>query len=125
MMRDGTREVDMSYHKMTGYFRIAEQYNVHISGYIVFSSTSFREEYSLESRAYEVSSRNEAFQPGMGGYSIYGGSVDGTDPCVRLERYMALERGGPDGWQIERCYMRQEEPDKVKPLVKQDKERGR
>ena len=42
----------------------------------------------------------------MGGYSIYGYCLDGTDPCVRLDRYMAVEHGGVDGWKIERCYMK-------------------
>lgn len=43
----------------------------------------------------------------MGGYSIYASAIDGSDPMVRLENYMAAERGGEDGWKIERCYMRE------------------
>ena len=72
-----------------------------------------------------MSSNNKAFQEGMGGYSIYGSSLDGTDPCVRLERYMAVEKGGKDGWKIERCYMMSDVVEQTKPLLqaKQDKER--
>ena len=54
-----------------------------------------------------VSSDNKAFQPNMGGYSIFASSIDGSDPMVRLESYMAAEKGGKDGWKVERCYMRE------------------
>lgn len=49
----------------------------------------------------------------MGGYSIYARSIDGTDPMVRLERYMATEHGGKDGWKIERCYFKNNEKEMV------------
>ena len=75
--------------------------------YIVFSSDSFEKSYSEEARTYVVSSDNKAFQPNMGGYSIYASSLDGSDPMIRLERYMAAEKGGKDGWKIERCYMKE------------------
>ena len=45
----------------------------------------------------------------MGGYSIYARCLDGTDPCVRLEQYMAAEYGGERGWSVERCYMLRED----------------
>ena len=77
----------------------------HLSGCIVFTEDSFTKKYPLESRTYCVSSDNKAFIPGMGGYSIYGGSLDGTDPCVRLERYMAAEHGGENGWKVDYCYL--------------------
>lgn len=81
--------------------------------------------YAEDARTYGVSSNNKAFQEGMGGYSIYGSSLDGTDPCVRLERYMAVEKGGKDGWKIERCYMMSDVVEQTKPLLqaKQGKER--
>ena len=50
----------------------------------------------------------------MGGYSIYASSLDGSDPCVRLEQYMASEYGGKNGWQIERCYMMSDEVERAK-----------
>lgn len=102
-------EVEMTYHKLCAKFRQAENQGRHISGYIVFTEDSWPKKYPIESRTYEVSSNNKAFQAGMGGYSIYGGSLDGSDPCVRLEQYMADERGGKDGWKIERCYIKERE----------------
>ena len=41
----------------------------------------------------------------MGGYSIYGASLDGVDPCLRMEGLMADEMGGRDGWKIEKCFL--------------------
>ena len=77
----------------------------HLTGCIVFTEDSFSKAYPLESRTYWVSSNNKAFIPGMGGYSIYGSSLDGLDPCVRLELYMAAEHGGKDGWKVDYCYL--------------------
>lgn len=104
-MKDKAQEVSMTYWKMKACFRAVERNKRHITGYIVFSPASFEQEYSLESRTYAVSSDNKAFQANMGGYSIYGSSLDRSDPYVRLEQYMVAEHGGVDGWQIERCYM--------------------
>lgn len=39
-----------------------------------------------------------------------------TDPCVRLEQYMAAEYGGERGWNVERCYMLREDYDRVMTL---------
>ena len=118
-------QVDMPYHEMIKLFRAAERAKQSVSGYIVFTADSFEKPYVEDARTYGVSSNNKAFQEGMGGYSIYGSSLDGTDPCVRLERYMAVEKGGKDGWKIERCYMMSDVVEQTKPLLqsKQDKER--
>ena len=99
-------EVEMSYTEMKNLFHRAEDEGKHITGYVVFSQESFTEPYSELSRTYAISSDNKAYQSRMGGYSIYGYCMDGTDPCVRLEQYMAVEHGGKDGWKIERCYMK-------------------
>lgn len=72
---------------------------------VVITEDSFDRKYPLESRSYVVSSDNKAFIPGMGGYSIYAGSLDGTDPCVRLERYLE-EEGNKNGWKIDYCYIK-------------------
>ena len=103
-------QMDLSYAQLKNEFRMAEREGQHMSAYIVFSQDSFDKEYSEESRTYEVSSNNKAFQPNMGGYSIYGSSLDGTDRMVRLEQFMAAELGGDKGWKIERCYL--EEPNR-------------
>ena len=52
---------------------------------------------SIFSRTYAFGGDEKAFLVNMGGYSIYGSCLDGRDPAVRLERYMAAERDCPDG----------------------------
>ena len=118
-------DITMTYPTMRNYFRTAERARQHLTGYIVFSPASFTKEYSVKSRTYAVSSDNKAFQPNMGGYSIYASSLDGSDPCVRLEQYMAAEYGGKDGWQIERCYMISDEVERAKTLTRAEKEHKR
>lgn len=118
-------EVNMTYVTMRSYFRAAERARQHLSGFIVFSPASFNKEYSVESRTYAVSSDNKAFRPNMGGYSIYASSLDGSDPCVRLEQYMASEYGGKNGWQIERYYMMSDEVERAKALMRTEKEHER
>lgn len=118
-------EVNMTYATMRSYFRAAERARQHLSGFIVFSPASFDKEYSVESRTYAVSSDNKAFRPNMGGYSIYASSLDGSDPCVRLEQYMASEYGGKNGWQIERCYMMSDEVERAQALMRTEKEHER
>lgn len=99
---------ELSYSQMAALFRAVEsvtnQY-VHVEGNIVFTKDSFTKEYTETQRTYVTTSNNKAFQPNMGGYSIYGSSLDGTDRMIRLEGYMRAEKGGKDGWEVERCYM--------------------
>ena len=108
-IREEETQVDMSYGELVAQFREAERRGdgKHVSGFVVITEDSFNESYPEESRTYEISSNNKAFQPGMGGYSIYASAIDGSDPMVRLERYLAAEKGGVDGWKIERCYMKE------------------
>lgn len=79
--------------------------STHLTAYITFSSfgPENNKDYPWESRTYVVSSDNKAFQPNMGGYSIFGSCLDGGDRCIRLENYMADERGGKSGWIVEDC----------------------
>ena len=118
---------DITYSELISYFKAVEQSKTgkHLNGYIVFTEDSFTAPYEERARTYAVSSNNKAFQPGMGGYSIYGSALDGTDPCVRLEQYMAVERGGKNGWKIERCYVKTEDLEQVKDLIKVRKPRDR
>lgn len=76
-----------------------------LTGHIVFTEDTWPDKYPLEGRTYVVTSQNKAFMPNMGGYSIFGYSLDGTDMGVRLEAYMAEERGGNDGWKVDYCYL--------------------
>lgn len=78
-----------------------------IYGVIVFKSENWPDkDYSIESRSYRVSSDNKAFIPGMGGYSIFASALDGSDPYVRLERYMEYEYGD---WKVDYCYLEGED----------------
>ena len=73
--------------------------------YVVITKDSFEQEYDIFSRTYVFGGNEKAFLVNMGRYSIYASCLDGRDPAVRLERYMAAERGGPDGWKIEYAYL--------------------
>ena len=75
-----------------------------LHGVIVFTEESFDKPYPLMARSYGVCSDNKAWISGMGGYSIYGGSMDGSDPCVRLDYLMAAEHAGNNGWHVAYCY---------------------
>ena len=100
--------VEMSYQQLKAHLRQAEKDRSHTVGYIVFTADSFDKSYTEEERTYVVGSNNKAFIEGMGGYSIYASSLDGSDKNVRLEAYMADEYGGNDGWKIEKCYVKDE-----------------
>ena len=73
----------------------------HLTGILVITQDSFDHTYPRLSRAYLVSSNNKAFQPNMGGYSIFGSCLDGTDPGVRLEQLLWAETGRAGGWKTE------------------------
>ena len=101
---------EMSYGELSSLFsKVNHTDHPPVTGYIVFTEDSFGKPYNEESRTYAVSSNNKAYQPGMGGYSIYGSCLDGTDPCLRLEGYMR----GENPWKIEKCYMLKDEYEKL------------
>lgn len=82
-----------------------EHPKIHLTAYITFASfgSNAKADYPWKSRTYIVSSDNKAFQPDMGGYSIFGSCLNGTDVGVRLDHYMKEEHGGEDGWIVEEC----------------------
>ena len=97
--------VELTYSELADRFRNAEsEGKKHLTGYIVFSQESFNKPYDEKSRTYAVSSDNKAFKAGLGGYSIYGSCLDGSDPCVRLDGYMR----GENAWEIEKCYLKED-----------------
>ncbi len=124
-MTEPIQNIELSYGTMKSYFRAAERAGKHLLGFIMFTQDSFKNEYSEESRTYMVSSANKAFQPNMGGYSIYASAVDGSDPIVRSEQFMADEHGGKNGWHIERCYMRTDEMERAKSIMRAELSRER
>lgn len=105
---------EMAYRQLVNLFRAVEaetHERIHVSGEILFAPESFTSDYSEEARTYLVSSNNKAFQPNMGGYSIYGSSKDGIDLLVRLEQYMKDEKGDENGWIVDKCFMSEEDFD--------------
>ena len=80
------------------------QQGLRLKGVIVFKPVNGMEPYDLQGRSYGVSNDNKAWIAGMGGYSIFGGSLDGEDVCTRLDYHMAEEHGGPKGWIVDYCY---------------------
>ena len=107
---DITPKVEMSYPELSTLFSSVNDKGLSpITGYIVFKADSFDKDYSETSRTYRVSSNNKAYQSGMGGYSIYGSCLDGTDSCIRLEGYMR----GENAWKIEKCYMFKDDYDRL------------
>ena len=96
--------VELTYSELADRFRNAEsEGKKHLTGSIIFSQESFNKPYDEKSRTYAVSSDNKAFKAGLGGYSIYGSCLDGSDPCVRLDGYMR----GENAWKIEKCYLKE------------------
>lgn len=98
----------ITYKEMSRIFREHERTagdGSHLTGCIVFTEDTFQRPYSEEARTYRVSSDNKAYIPNMGGYSIYGSAIDGSDPMARLEGYMAEECGGRNGWKVDYCYL--------------------
>ena len=68
---------------------------------IVFKQVSFNKEYSELSRSYVVCSETKYFMPNMGGNSLFGSCLDGSESGVRLDWYMQ----GDKPWQVEYCYL--------------------
>lgn len=100
------RVVELSYQRLSEIFNyVNDTHKSPVSGYIVFSRDSFDKPYSEQSRTYVVSSDNKAYIAGVGGYSIFGSCLDGSDQNIRLERYMH----GDNAWKIERCYMQRDD----------------
>ena len=75
-----------------------------IEAFVTFTQDSFPgTEYTLPERTYWFTSKEKAFSADKGGYSIFGNCMDGSDMGVRLELYMADEKGGKNGWKTENC----------------------
>lgn len=70
---------------------------------IVFTPDSFNEEYSEESRSYEIKSNANTFRDKISN-SLFANCLDGTDQGVRLDWYME-DYGNKDGWKVDYCYL--------------------
>lgn len=70
-------------------------------GVVVYKKENFKPEYqSLEARSYRVQSNTWGFMPGKTGRCIIGRSLDGVDPCLRLDA---------QNWPVEYCYILENE----------------
>ena len=94
-----------SYAELKRIFMEAESVRKHLTAHITFTADSFKKEYSEQSRTYVVSSDNKAYWSKHLGLSIFGSCLDGTDQRVNLDKYMAEEHGGADGWKVEKCVL--------------------
>lgn len=65
---------------------------------IVFTVDSFKKEYPLESRSYEIYSSDNYFDYSKISKSLFGTSLDKSDCGVRLDIYMRE-------WTIDYCYI--------------------
>lgn len=100
-------ETGIPYSLLSQIFRTweASKPTTHLSAVIVFTADSFEQPFDLIQRSYIISSDNKSYRPGMAGDSIWGDCLDGRVRGVRLESYMASEKGGRDGWKVETCYL--------------------
>ena len=96
----------MEYQKLKEIFRELKRTSPRedLTAHIIFTEDSFHKPYSLLNRTYCITSDNKAFWPNVGGYSIFGNCLDGTDQGVRLDHYMAEEQD-INGWKVEDCYI--------------------
>lgn len=67
-------------------------------GVVVYKQSNFNKEYSELQRSYAFSSDNKHFIPGMGGNSIFGDCLDGSEWGVRLDWY---------NWTVDYCYIKE------------------
>lgn len=72
---------------------------------VVFKPESFSREFSELARSYQISSDAKYFNPNMGGNSLFGNCLDGTDNGVRLDWYMHRLPNEGTAWAIEYCYI--------------------
>ena len=72
-----------------------------------------------------VSSDNKAFWSKVGSRSIFASALDGSDTNVSLDCFISAEQGGPDGWQIERCYMMADEIERAKNMLRKERDMAR
>lgn len=71
-----------------------------LTGVIVFKQGKwFNAEYSEEERTYVFDSDNKYFISGMGGNSIFGDCITGSEKGIRLDWYIR-------DWEIDYCYIK-------------------
>jgi len=108
--------IHMGYYEIQGLF---SQYNRmvnwqdsrnNIRAHVVFSNDTpswRRHDFTLEARTYRFWNCEKAFIDGMGGYSIFAGSLDGSD-YTRIEHV---------DWIVEDAYMEPEYYDRMMAVL--------
>lgn len=96
----------MNYAKLKQIFQELKRHSPmeDLTAHITFTQDSFNKPYPLLSHTYSFNSDSKAFLPNMGGYSIFGYCLDGTDQGLRLEKYID-EEGRGSNWKIQNCYI--------------------
>lgn len=75
----------------------AQKQGITLTGVIVFKSSNWPDQdYSLESRSYQVSNQCNYYDPTKISRALWGHSLDGSDPECRLDYY---------SWETEYCYL--------------------
>lgn len=69
-----------------------------ITAVVVFSKDNWTTDYSEKARSYRFASDNKYFVPGIGGNSIFGDCLDGSENGVRLDYYLRE-------WKVDHCYI--------------------
>jgi predicted RNA-binding Zn-ribbon protein involved in translation (DUF1610 family) len=103
--------VRLNYQAMKALFAAVEsvtQETVHVEGQICFTEDSFDKTRDLAARTYVVTSNNAGYQANKNGSGVYGSSLDQSDLNIRLDLLMS-DSGKTSGWEIESCYMREED----------------
>ncbi|PGF05032.1 hypothetical protein [Bacillus toyonensis] len=72
---------------------------------VVFKPESFSREFTEEQRSYEIQRDSKYFNPMMGGNSLFGNCLDGTDNGVRLDIFMKLLPEEGRRWIVDYCYI--------------------
>lgn len=76
----------------------------HESAIVYFRPTSYTKDWPKERLAYRISSDNKAFQPWMGGYSLYGSSLSSPSKLERLDPAMR-EPDEEYRWVVDHCVL--------------------
>lgn len=67
------------------------------------------ENMTLETRSFGFTNNNKAFIEDAGGYSIFAGNLDKTEPMIRLDLVLVEETGLNNGLEVEYCYIKYED----------------
>lgn len=88
----------ISFSELCDKMRTARKNGKEITGVIVFKSSNWEKEFSLEARSYVVSNMCNYFDDEKISQALWGTSIDKSDKNVRLDYYLY-------DWEIDYCYL--------------------